>query len=212
MANEIERISAGELLTTVGAVSVTDPAILKWHGLEIVVKRRLSLKDMMRFVDYIVESCFDDDATYLPELKDFAIGCSIVDQYTNIDMPENSEEKYEVIYGSDLVNSILDCVDMRQFHKMLEAIDEKIDAAVQANVSAVTQQIYKLYSDIENLGKQFADVFGNVTSEDVANLMGAIVDKGLDEEKLIDAYMSKKTEDDNKVIDIRDALPDGNDE
>lgn len=202
-----ERINANDLLATVNAVSVTDPAEVKWHGLEISIKRRLSLSDMMRFVDYVVKSCFSEDAVYLPEIRDFAIGCSIIEQYTNIDLPESVEDKYEAINGSDIVNVILEYVDMRQFNKILEAIDDKIDAIVQTNISAVTRQINSLYASIEELEKQFEAMFGDVTGEDVTNLIGAITNGKLDEEKLMDAYVSKRVDNENTVIDIRNALP-----
>lgn len=202
-----ERINADELLATVNAVSVTDPAKLRWHGLEISIKRRLSLSDMMRFVDYVVKSCFNDEAVYLPEVKDFAIGCSIIEQYTNIDLPENVEDKYEVINGSDIISLVLEYVDMRQFNKMIEAIDDRIDVTIQTNVSAITHQINSLYASIEELEKQFEGMFGNVTGEDVANLIGAITNGRLDEEKLIDAYTSKSADNANTIIDIRNALP-----
>ena len=209
MENEIKRINADELLTTVTGNSITDPEIFKWHGLEITVKPRLPLDAMMRFVDSVVKTCFDDDGEYHPELKDFSIKYNIINQYTNIDMPDTSMDKYMIISSCGLVESIVENIrDAKQLGRMVDAIDEKIDALVQSNISAVTRQINDLYSNIQNLTSQLESVFGNVSDEDMVNLFGALINGGIDEEKLMDAYLSKKSQEpDNKVIDISNALP-----
>ena len=56
-------------------------ATIQWHEAEVRVKRTLSLKEMLSFVDEVVGSCFHDELGYMPEVKDFAIKSSILTRY-----------------------------------------------------------------------------------------------------------------------------------
>ena len=47
---------------------------IEWNGLQVVIKKNLSLEEMMTFANSVVKSCFDQaSGAYMPEVKDFAI-------------------------------------------------------------------------------------------------------------------------------------------
>ena len=174
------------------AENYTPTENLQWHGVELAIKKTLTLKEVMTFVNTVVKGCFTtDDASYIPEVKDFFIKCCIVDMYTNLSLPDNSEHKYNLIYCSDIIESVLPHVNGQQFNEMCQAINDKLDNLAQANIEMVHRQMNDLYTAFDNLQKQFSGVFEGINADDVSKLVNAITDNKLDEEKLVKAYVTQ---------------------
>lgn len=167
----------------------TPSKTVEWHDTEIVIKNTLSLSEMMAFVDGVTKSCFtSDNGTYLPEVKDFAIKCCVLEMYTNISMPSNVEHKYRLIYCSDVISIVMVHINNQQMDEIIRAINNKVDHIAQANIEMINKQASELYSSFDSLQKQFTEVFSGVDANEVSKLVGAITDGKLDEEKLVRAY------------------------
>lgn len=165
---------------------------LQWHGVELVIKKTLTLKEVMTFVNTVVKGCFTiDDASYIPEVKDFFIKCCVIDMYTNLSLPDNSEHKYNLIYHSDVIESILSHVNEQQFNEICWAINDKLKNLAQANIEMVHKQMNELYINFNDLQEKLSSIFSSVNSDDVAKLVGAITDGKIDEDKLVKAYISQ---------------------
>jgi len=159
-----------------------------WHGVEINIRRTLPFKDMMSFVNEVVDSCFDKDSGYLPEVLDFALKSSVILRYTNVSLPDNLEHRYSVLYDSDLVELVYLSINTAQLDEMVAAINRKIDYLCETNISAVVRRADELVSSFEELQKSAKDLFDGVSREDITRLIGAIGDEGLREEKIVEAY------------------------
>lgn len=139
-----------------------------WSGIEVVVKKTLSLKEMLEFVDGVVKSCFNEDTNaYRPEAKDFAIKISVLEKYANFTMPKNIEAKYDLIYQSDVVYHILQHINLVQYNEIVSAIDKKVDNLAQANIEAVNRQINELYNSFENLQNSMESMVSGINSEEL---------------------------------------------
>lgn len=165
-----------------------------WHDIEISVKYRLGLQEMLSFVDGVVKSCFTkDDGTYMPEIRRFAIHSNLIESYTNISLPLNIEKRYGLICYSDIIDLILQHIDRNQFNDMVQSVNEKIEHLAKANVESINRQVSDLVASFGNLQTQFADIFGDIGSGDMQNLLGAIQNGKIDEEKLVTAYMNNSS-------------------
>lgn len=174
------------------AENYTPTENLQWHGVDLVIKKTLTLKEVMTFVNTVVKGCFTtDDASYIPEVKDFFIKCCIVDMYTNLSLPDNSEHKYNLIYCSDIIESVLPHINEQQFNEMCQAINDKLKNLAQANIEMVHKQMNELYTSFNALQEKLSSTFSNVNSDDVVKLIGAITGGKLDEDKLVKAYVSQ---------------------
>lgn len=170
----------------------TPTETVEWNGIEITIKNTLSLTEMMAFVDSVTKSCFtSDNGTYLPEVKDFAIKSCVLEMYANFAMPSNIEHRYKLIYCSDAISTVLQHINNQQFSEITQAIDDKVSHIAQANIEMVNRQANDLYASFDNLQKQLAEVFSGVGSDDMSKLVGAISKGKLNEEKLVQAYMSQ---------------------
>lgn len=169
----------------------TSSHTVNWNGLEVVVKHSLTFKDMMGFVDSVVKTCFkSDDGAYMPEAKDFAIKSNILERYTNISLPNNLEHRYEIIYYTDIIDTIINYINKCQFDAMIEAVDAKINNIAQANIEDINKQMINLQTTFDNLQSQFESMFDGIDLEDLHNIMEKLAEGNLDESKLIEAYMS----------------------
>lgn len=163
-----------------------------WNGVEITIQRTLSFKDFLTFVDSVVKNCFSiDNNAYMPEIKDFAIKCCVLEMYANFALPVNVERKYDLVYCTDAVQTVLAEINPEQYGVIMNAIDLKIENMAQANIEALNRQMSELYSAFENMQNQMSGVFEGVGSEEMLKLVGAISDGSFDESKLVQAYIDQ---------------------
>ena len=170
----------------------TPTTTVEWRGQEIIVKRNLSFKEMMEFVDSVTKTCFTISTnTYMPEVKDFAVKSNILEKYANFTLPNNIEHRYELIYSSDAIETVLNYVSHQQFNEIMASIDAKINNLAQSNIEAMNKQMNELYTAFANLQSQMEGMFAGVNPDNFNALIGAFGNGGLDEEKLVDAYLAK---------------------
>lgn len=173
---------------------------VEWKGLPILVKHHLSLGEIIAFTDSVVSSCFMADTNeYIPEIKDFATRCSILQYYSNVQLPEDLDEKCEMIYSSDIISCVAQNIDAPQFNSMCAAIDKKIDSIVQSNIGALNQQMSEVVSGFKALEKQLSAAFDGIDNGTISKIANAVANGSFDEDKLVQAY-SKKLNGENNVV------------
>ncbi len=166
-----------------------------WNGVEVIVKKTLSLREMIEFVDTVVKSCFTEtDGVYIPEVKDFILKVCVLEKYANFTMPRNLETQYDLIYNTDAYECVLNYVNAQQFGEICCAINAKIEHQTQANVEASHKQMNTLFDAFESLQEQLSGVFTGVGENDVRAVVDALSSGTLDEEKLVRAYANIKNE------------------
>ena len=169
----------------------TPASTVQWNGLDVQIKRSLTFVEMMEFVDSVVKTCFTTESgMYIPEARDFAVKSNIVERYTNLSLPNNLDHRYEIIYCTDIIETVLTCINPHQFNEMMAAIDAKITNLAQMNIEQVNKQIADLYTAFENLQKQIEQMFEGVDGEEMAAMMKAVTEGSIDEHKLVEAYMA----------------------
>lgn len=166
--------------------------VIEWQGVEITIKQTLSLVEMMNFVDSVTKSCFtSDDNKYVPEIKDFAIRCCVLEMYANFAMPTNIERKYELVYCTDAFDVVVRHINACQFNEILNAIDDKVDNIAQANIEAVHRQMNELYMALNGMQEQISNIFSGIGSGEMAKIVDAIAGGRFDEDKLVQAYINQ---------------------
>ena len=170
------KINIDEFKAAINAISTPD-AVVEWHGIEMTIKRLLSLEEMLTFVNDVVSSCFEEKTgEYIPEIKDFAIRCSIMESYAGFVLPSDLSEKYSMIYNSDIVSFIVKHIDKNQFESILSSIDDKIEHQAQNNIEAINKQMNELIAGFSTIEQNLSNIFGNVDSDTISKIAGAIVD------------------------------------
>lgn len=185
-------------------VTKTDRPVntIQWNGIEIVIKRTLSLTEVMTFVDNVVKLCFTQDTgEYLPEVKDFAIKSCILEMYANFELPQDASKRYELIYSSNIMDCVIPYANGVQLSEIAHSVDTKLANIAQANIEAVHRQMNDLYNAFDNLQKQIAGIFANVSEDDVSKLVETISGNQFDETKIVQAFMAQKeSAEESKII------------
>ena len=164
---------------------------VEWNGLTIQVKYTISLKDMMTLVDGVVRACFTDEGTYLPEVKNFALKCSIIDAYTNIALPSDIERQYAISEGSGLFEYILPYICHSQVEDITKSIDDKVSTKAQANIEMIKVQVEELYNKFDDMLNSMNEVMSQINPEDISKLSEAMSSGALSEEKIVEAFMKQ---------------------
>jgi hypothetical protein len=160
-----------------------------WNGVEIIVTRTLSLKEMLDFVNGAVKSCFMADNTYAPEIMDFAIKVSVLEKYANFTLPRNVESQYDMVYHTDAVDRVLEHVNYRQYQEICDSICAKVEHIAQANVSAINKQLNDVCASFNKLQEDISRVFSGIGSGEIKAMADAVSNGVLDEQKLVNAYI-----------------------
>lgn len=169
----------------------------EWNGLEVFIANTIPLNAMMQFVQDVYGGCFMvDTGEYAPEVKDFLIRSSVIEMYTNISLPSNISKRYDILYRTDIYSFVLSYINGDQIDHMFDAIDRRIECAVNANVSGITRQVSSLYSSLEDLEKKTEQLFSGLGEDDIRNITQALGSGNIDEDKLVEAYIKQTSKDD----------------
>lgn len=188
MAEKEKRVSVNAF-ETVMKRDFESTEVFDWRGIEVTVRRILPFREVLAFVNSVVNSCFTSDTgDYVPEAREFAIYSNVLEKYANFTMPKKLEKQYELIYGTDAFETVREYIDPVQFQSICRAIDEKVRYRTQTNIDAVQKQIDELSAVCEHIQKRISETFEGVSKDDIGTLIKALGDHGIDEEKLVKAY------------------------
>lgn len=190
-----ERISSEIFEKTITDNYPTEPTSIEWCGLEVEVKRLLSLEEMIAFVEYVVSGHFaGTDNGFTPELGVLAHQCAVIEYYTNIALPDSTTLRYELLtkVKEDLIYKVINAVDHKQYWDMVQAIRDRVGIINEANISEFNKTAQKLFDGLNEIEQNFADLFGGLTGDDMNKIIGAISNGVFDEEKLMNAYFERK--------------------
>lgn len=163
------------------------------EGVEIRVRRRLTLEEMYAFVDGICKSCVSKEGEYYPESYQYALDESLLRYYTDCELPEDAASVYALMYEArDLVRQIKGEIDRNQYQDMLIAIDRKIEHEVHVAENAVAMSMQRLMTKIEDIGNRLEGVFEGIDNDTMAGIVKTL--GGMDEGKLAKAINKEQEE------------------
>lgn len=165
---------------------------IQWHEAEVKVRRSLPLMDVLAFVDDVVESCFHEQHGFMPEVKDFVIKSNILSRYANFTLPDNLEHRHQMVYCTDAVDAVYKVINTAQLQEIMDAIEDKIQFNCDTRAAEVQKRIEQAADAIEKLLNSTGALFSGITQDDLKALTGAITNGGLDEQKIVKAYMEQR--------------------
>lgn len=187
---KIQRISINTMDDIMERYENTE--VVQWNGMDVTITNTISLEEMIAFVDNVVKSCFDQTTgAYMPEIKDFAIRCNVMERYANFTLPRRIERKYDMVMRSGAFEMILNHVNAAQFNDMMRAIDAKLQNIAEANTQMVFRKFDDVVASFENLQNKVGSMFEGVDSADIGKLVSAISENGVSEEKVVKAYIEQ---------------------
>lgn len=168
-----------------------EPTIsIEWCGLEITIKKTLSLTEVIKFVEDVAETCFAEGTNdYIPEVIDFAIKSNVLEMYTNLSLPKSNDARYALIYQTDVFDEIIKYINTVQFDEMRDSINEKLKYRSSNLLAKFNEQINDVLGSVEELGNNISNIFEGIDKETIANIAQALANGNFDEQKFIESDM-----------------------
>lgn len=166
----------------------------EWNGIKFHIKRILSFREMMEFVQAAAQLCFESETgSFIPEVKGFAIKAFMLEKYTDMDLPAEIDKKYKLIYSTDIVQTVQKHIDGTQLQEIMNAVDAKLDYMANAKIDAQNKQMKVFYDSLERMEAQLADLFNGLDRDALSKLMDEMIRKEPEDIKLIKADFVNKT-------------------
>lgn len=106
-------------------IEASDPGphitALVWHGVKIVLRTMVSLTEFEQLTAMIVSQCWNGEYYQIAQM-DFAIRCGVVSCYTNVTLPEDAEQAYALLYGTDLYETVYGHLNAAQLDALNSAV------------------------------------------------------------------------------------------
>ena len=161
-------------------------------GLIFNVKKHLGLGEMAQFVNEVVNACFNENDVFMPEARDFAIRSCVFEYYTNIELPDDMNERYDLLYSLQTAYfDILDTIEKTQLIEMCKAADDRVGAKLQGIINDINTYANQILNKLDDLADKYEAMFAGVDADDVSEAIKAIAKSGLDESKFVEAYIAK---------------------
>lgn len=105
--------------------------VVDYHGLQIEIKQQTTIQEKINLVASIFESAINrENGLHLLNCNnlDVAYKIFIVQNYTNITLPKNAQEAYDLLISSGLYDFIYDNIPIEERIRLETALDNHIDA------------------------------------------------------------------------------------
>ena len=117
------------------AIGETDQEVLLTLGegenvVEITVQTSLSVSAHTHLVNSIADMVIyadEDEEVYAPSLRQFALGFNLLNYFTNIELPDTTEEARELIECTDIVDRVLEVLPNGYFKMIVKEADALIE-------------------------------------------------------------------------------------
>lgn len=205
MAKNEKRITVAEFEKVVKEkCSEALPSIItdEWNGITVTIRPSLPLVDALSFVEEVVDACFTEDGDFMPEVIDVLIKRGILSRYANFNLPIDLRKAYELIYHSDAFEFVTARINSNQITEIVNAISTGIKYRCDSNITEIRRQLNELLTAMADISEKFGNVFDGLSTEDVSGLIKTLSSPGLDEKKLVDAFLSKEREEADLNVDL----------
>lgn len=170
--------------------SVEKFVCVDWHGNKVTIKKYIGIDDMVAFVASVVDYCFSDlDGAYSPEFKDFAINVNIIRHYTDLELPGDVHELYEIIYSTDIIDVVSGIANRDQLDAIISATEDKISFMCDVDRATEERKVNEALDNLRSVVDMVSGIFGGINKGDIEKIASAIADSKLDEGKLMEAYI-----------------------
>ena len=197
MAKTEKRITVAEFEKVVKEkCSEALPSVItdEWNGITVTIRPSIPLVEMFSFVEEVVDGCFAEDGDFIPEVIDILIKRGVLSRYANFNFPIDLRKAYELIYHSDAFEFVAARINSNQITEIVNAISTGIKYRCDSNIAEMRKQLNELFVTMGDISEKFGNVFDGLNSEDVSGLIKTLASPGLDEEKLVNAFLSKEHE------------------
>lgn len=158
---------------------------LKWLGHDLIIRKIIPFEAVHSFVNSVADACFNSETgAYEPENRDFMYKyCEIV-FFTNVELPLDFDDAYDVVYITNLNDMIHEYADQYQIADIQSSITEAIQYRIDQNLDSLKAEL----RGFEDVFKKLGETMSAIDPEEIKKTMDAISKHGkLDEAAVVKA-------------------------
>lgn len=125
------KILVGELRDTIKSMDISSIKTINFNDLEIEIKQYLPIAEKLTLIKSIFESAIDrENGLHIlnGNSLDIAFRVLLVEKYTNLNLPKNIIESYDMLVSSGLYNFIYENIPATELSDINMALNNHIDA------------------------------------------------------------------------------------
>lgn len=158
-----------------------------------MLREHVDIESMMKIVNTVVKACFIDDGEFRPELKDFVFRWQVIEEYTNIKLPEDTRDQYRFVYESGVFGTVMNAINNEQINAIVRSIDEKIRYTADSNINELENKLNELYNSAKVLVDRIEDSMSGVDSDTITKIASAFSGDGaINTEELAKALIAAR--------------------
>lgn len=173
-----------------------DTTVIDWCDQKLSIRRFLPLPTAVMLVNAVVESCFSEDTgEYIPEMRFFAEKIATIAAYTNVDIPENNELQYQLIYQTDIMKCIETYADKSQYNDIMCAIEDGLRTRKNSNLAEFKNEVQRMTDQVTALISNITSAFGDISQDDLSAFVKAVISGEVNDGKILEAVIKKEEKD-----------------
>ena len=187
----MEKISADAFVANYATVD--EYKEIEFCDTSFMLREHVDIESMMKIVNTVVKACFINDGEFRPELKDFVFRWQVIEEYTNIKLPEEIRDQYRFVYESGVFGTVMSAIDNEQINVIIRSIDEKIRYTADSNINELENKLNELYNSAKVLVDRIEDSMSGVDSDTITKIASAFSGDGaINTEELAKALIAAR--------------------
>lgn len=187
----LEQLVASSLGSTQKKVDL-DFTVKGVGTLHLQVKTYLDLAESLFFVDKAVKIAVSEEGGFIPEVSKFAFGVAVLEHFAGVQLPTDIDEQYALVFGTDLVERILDKVNPSHLENLQESVEYRLASMVEESAFL---KLESTLSQLSNLLDHASGLTKAVNPEEMTEVMelvrGFASKEGNPEEKAAALYLEE---------------------
>lgn len=165
---------------------------IEFHGVKFRVRNKISLEEMIAFVDGVASSCHDTGFEYMPELFEYTFRLMVVRYYTDLPVPQDSSPSYAMMFIEGLFEAILEHVSEDQIKDIRNSIHRKVEYSINTTIKELEREATDIIAKVGGVYEDLSAHLTNLSAKDWSTLIESFAGGGFSEEKLMEAYLKSK--------------------
>lgn len=154
-----------------------------------IIKNSLTFKESLDFINEVVDSYFDTDDNgeliYMPFIGDIGLTNAFLKYYTDYKFNDDIEKDYQFVCTISPYNYLKE-INENQFLSLEEAIEKEVDLKVKQLENSRTDLISQFLKVV--IDKVNSIEIPNIDEDTLRKIIN-MLDGGIDENKIVDAYL-----------------------
>lgn len=149
----------------------------------VLVRPLLDLNTFASAVENTASSCFDGTGRYISWMRDIAFMHAVVAAYTNVELPTDLHDEFELLTGTTLYEKVVDVVDEFQFMMLKKAVERRIHNTLEEQNSSREQELDRALAMLNFITQKYNEIgtiFNEIMGDEMQELMEKLRDHAND--------------------------------